>query len=187
MWHSRGYLPHWEAGEFPQSIIFRLANSLPSSVLAQWESELAKLPDDKAHIERRKRIQQALDQGHGEPLLAIKQIAELVESALLHFDGERYRVHAWSIMPNHVHVVATPLGANTLSAITHSWKSFTATAANRLLGRSGSFWAPEYFDRAIRNEQHFSDAVNYVEMNPVAAGLCERAEEWRYSSAWHRP
>ena len=183
-WHSRGYLPHWEVGEFPQAITFRLANSLPSSVLAQWQSELAGLPDDLALVDRRRRIERALDRGHGEPLLAIAKVADLVENALLHFDGQRYRLHAWSIMPNHVHAVATPLGVNTLSAITHSWKSFTATLANRMLGRSESFWAPEYFDRAIRNRQHFSDAVNYAEMNPVVAGLCEHPEDWRHSSAW---
>ena len=174
MWHSRGYLPHWEAGEFPQAITFRLADSLPSVVLAAWSDELATMPEDRALLERRRRIERALDRGHGDPLLSEPEVGGLVESALLHFDGDRYRLHGWVIMPNHVHVVATPLATHTLSSITHSWKSFTATAANRALGRSGPFWAPEYFDRAIRDRQHYVDAVHYVEMNPVVAGLCER-------------
>ncbi len=184
MWHSRGYLPHWEAGEFPQAITFRLADSLPSVVLAAWQLELATLPEHMGLLERRRRIERALDRGHGEPLLSDPEVGGLVERALLHFDSDRYRMHAWVIMPNHVHVVATPLGAHTLSSITHSWKSFTATEANRVLGRRGPFWAPEYFDRAIRGRQHYVDAVSYVEMNPVVAGLCAQPEDWRHSSAW---
>lgn len=183
-WRSRGYLPHWEAGEVPQAITFRLADSLPTAVLEQWRAELAQLPDGTATLERRIRIEHALDRGHGEAWLSDARVAATVENALLHFDGERYRLHAWLIMPNHVHVVATPLGERTLAKIVHSWKSFTATAANALLGRRGVFWAREYFDRAIRDEAHFANAVSYAVMNPVKAGLCARPEEWRHSSAW---
>ncbi|MCE9524210.1 MAG: transposase, partial [Alphaproteobacteria bacterium] len=63
-WRSRGYLPHWEAGEIAQSITFRLADSLPSTVLEAWSEELKQLPDDKAAVERRIRIEGALDRGH---------------------------------------------------------------------------------------------------------------------------
>lgn len=183
-WHTRGYLPHWDAGEVPQAITFRLADSLPTIVLEQWRAELAPLDDGAASRERRIRIEHALDRGHGEARLSDARVAATVEDALLHFDGERYRLHAWVIMPNHVHVVATPLGEWTLAKIVHSWKSFTATQANALLGRSGVFWAREYFDRAIRDDGHFANAVSYVVMNPVKAGLCARCEDWRFSSAW---
>jgi putative DNA methylase len=182
-WRSRGYLPHWEAGEVAQSITFRLADGLPSAVLAQLEQELRLLPDDDAAVERRIRIERMLDRGHGVARLAEPNIADIVERALLHFDGERYRLHAWVIMPNHVHVVATPLGDRTLADIVHSWKSFTATQANLVLGRGGAFWAREYFDRFIRDEVHYANAVSYVVMNPVKAGLCERPEDWRFSGA----
>ena len=107
----------------------------------------------------------------------------MVSDALWHFDGERYRLHAWCVMPNHVHVVVTPLAGRTLSSIVHSWKSFTATEANQHLGRRGSFWMQEYFDRAIRDEHHFRSAVEYVEHNPVNAGLCEAPEDW----PWEQP
>ncbi|MEQ1864957.1 MAG: transposase [Micropepsaceae bacterium] len=183
-WRSRGYLPHWEAGEVPQSLTFRLADSLPTSVLDRWRAELARLPEDAATLERRIRIEHALDRGHGDAFLADARIAETVEHALLHFDGERYRLHAWAIMPNHVHAIAMPLGDWTLDKIVHSWKSFTATKANAVLGRDGAFWAREYFDRAIRDEAHYANAVAYVAMNPVKAGLCQRPEEWRFSSSW---
>jgi len=182
-WHSRGYLPHWEAGERPQSITFRLADSLPSALLGQWREELARLPEAGAARERRIRIEAALDRGHGEASLKDPAIAAMVEGALLHFDGTRYRLHAWIIMPTHVHVLATPLHGHTLSGILHSWKSFTAKAANAALGREGAFWAPEYFDRVIRDERHFAAAKDYIEQNPVAAGLCALASQWAFSSA----
>jgi len=185
-WRSRGYLPHWEAGEVSQSLTFRLGDSLPTAVLEQWRAELARLPEGAATLERRIRIEHALDRGHGEAWLADARIAETVEQALLHFDGERYRLQAWAIMPNHVHAIATPLGNWTLDKIVHSWKSFTATKANAVLGRDGGFWAREYFDRAIRDDIHYSNAVSYVVSNPVKAGLCKRPEDWRFSSSWDR-
>ena len=182
-WHSRGYLPHWEAGETPQAITFRLADSLPSVLLKRWTDDLRHLPDDDAAMKYRARIEQALDAGHGEGTLQIPPVAALVEAAFLYFDASRYRLQAWVIMPNHVHVLITPLGTHTLSRIMQSWKSFTAKKANAVLGRSGAFWAPEYFDRAIRDEAHQANAVAYFAMNPVKAGLCNEPEQWRYSSA----
>jgi hypothetical protein len=79
-----------------------------------------------------------------------------------------------------------PLAGHSFSEILHSWKSYTSNAANRLLGRSGEFWYPDYFDRFIRDERHFLRAVEYIEMNPVAAGLCLRPEDWPYGSARFR-
>jgi len=182
-WHSRGYLPHWEAGAIPQSITFRLHDSLPRTLLETWREELANLPETEATRERRQRIEAALDAGHGECLLRNIEVGTLVEHALLHFDQQRYKLHAWVIMPNHVHVLITPLEGNTLSSILHSWKSFTAKSANQLLGRIGTFWLEEYFDRSIRNEEHYNRVVEYIHNNPVKAGLCVAAEEWGLSSA----
>src|SRR5262249_9442737 len=125
-----------------------------------------------------------LDQGHGSLALAQPLIAGLVERALLHFDGDRYRLHAWCVMPNHVHTLSTPMRDCTLSAIAHTWKSFTSKKALALLGRDPPFWAPEYFDRAIRDENHYLNAMGYIAMNPVKASLCSRPGEWRFSSAW---
>ncbi|MCG3173791.1 MAG: hypothetical protein GMKNLPBB_01993 [Myxococcota bacterium] len=183
-WRSRGYLPHWEAGETPQSITFRLHDSLPRELLDRWSDELARLPEDQRSLARRKRIETALDAGHGACWLRDPEIAQIVESALLHFDGERYRLHAWCVMPNHVHALITPLHGNSLSSIMHSWKSFTAKEANHVLDRQGPFWLEEYHDRAIRNEEHFRRAIEYIEQNPVKAGMCERMEDWRFGSAW---
>ena len=178
-WHSRGRLPHWEAGERPQSISFRLADSLPGKLLDQWRDELARLPQDEAARARRIRIEAALDDGHGALALKDPAVAAMVEAALLHFDGTRYRIHAWVIIPNHVHALITPLHGHTLSDILHSWKSHTAHKANDMLGRTGTFWAQEYFDRAIRDERHFAAARQYIEDNPVKARLCAKCRSSR--------
>ncbi|NIP53220.1 MAG: hypothetical protein GWN00_35180, partial [Aliifodinibius sp.] len=87
------------------------------------------------------------------------QIATLVEGALHYFDGKRYRLFAWAVMPNHVHVLIEIFEGFPLHFVVQSWKSFTATEANALLNRTGTFWYREYFDRFIRDERHFNNAV----------------------------
>jgi putative DNA methylase len=110
-------------------------------------------------------------------------VARMVQTALLHFDGLRYRLIAWVVMPNHVHVLIETIPGHALSDIIHSSKSFTAKAANRILKRTGVFWEQEYFDRVIRDENHFWNAVSYIQENPVKAGLVPLAAAWPYSSA----
>jgi REP element-mobilizing transposase RayT len=183
VWHSRGYLPHWEAGEEAQAIFFRLADSMPRHLRESWAVELQGLPDDTQAREFRKRIESFLDAGHGDAFLARDMVGPVIEGALLHFDAERYRLHAWCVMPNHVHALFTPMSPHSLSSIVHSWKSFTAKKINAVLGRTGQVWFEEYFDRKIRNEKHFEDARHYIEHNPVKARLCREPLEWRYSSA----
>jgi REP element-mobilizing transposase RayT len=186
-WHSRGYLPHFDGGsERPQSVTFRLADSLPSAVVERWVGELEVLPPAKQDLELRKRVEEFLDSGHGACHLRNPRVGALVETALLFFDAERYRVHAWVVMPNHVHVLFTPAAGCGLSDTLGSWKSFTAKEANKLLGRSGQFWQEDYFDRYIRDEEHFAAAVEYVENNPVKAGLCRCPADWPYGSARRR-
>ena len=89
-------------------------------------------------------------------------------------------------MPNHGHVLLTPLEGFHLDQIEHSIKSYTATMANKMLDRKGQFWAIESFDRYIRNPRHFSAVVRYIEDNPVKAGLCRTPEEWQFGSAFER-
>ena len=79
-------------------------------------------------------------------------------------------------MPNHVHVIVRLFCGSELGRVVHSWKSYTAKAANRLLGRVGEFWAREYYDRCIRDEREFLRTVRYVLENPVKAGLVD----WPY-------
>ncbi len=182
--YHRTYLPHFEAGEVPQHICFRLADSLPLSLLMRWKEELRSQPKSRRDTEKRRRIDETLDKGLGACWLRRPEIASVVADALKHFAGARYRLHAWVIMPNHVHVLVTLLGDITLSGVLHSWKSYTVRRTNALLGRCGPFWQPDYFDRFVRDERHYRATVYYIHQNPVKAGLCQEAADWEWSSAW---
>jgi len=187
-WYSRGYLPHRDEAHLIQSITFRLADSFPAEMLDQWRDWIDPKTGEilSSDARTRARIEAWLDAGHGKCLLRDPRIAELVENALLHFDGERYRLLAWCVMPNHVHVVAHFDQGHSLADVVHSWKSFTASEANRILCRKGAFWFREYWDRFIRDERHLQKTLDYVEANPVTAKLAGSPEEWAWSSARKR-
>jgi REP element-mobilizing transposase RayT len=117
----------------------------------------------------------------GSCVLRRPDVARIVQDALRHFEGARYHLLAWTIMPNHVHVVFTPLGAWACHAILHSWKSFTSQQIGKLLGRRGTLWARESFDHVVRSPRDLERFVTYIEQNPVAAGLCADPADWRFS------
>src|ERR1051325_4082187 len=134
----------------------------------------------------RRRVEVYLDQGHGACYLKEPQVAAMVQNALLFHDRHKYPLIAWVLMPNHVHVLCTPCPGQSLANIMHSVKSFSSSEANKMLDRSGRFWQKEYFDRYIRNAREFSKTVAYIDHNPVKANLCERPEDWPFSSARFR-
>ena len=183
-WHSRGYLPHFDQEGFTQFITFRLADSVPQKVLDKWRSQLANGEITDADL--RRRTEYYLDQNYGEGTLRRPAIGSLVEEALLKWDGERYRLIAWVIMPNHVHLLLQPLAGFTVTKLMHSIKSFTSHEANKLLSRNGHFWSKEYYDRYVRDRRHFASTIAYIENNPVKARLCSSPEEWPYGSARFR-
>jgi len=190
-WRSRGYLPHFDQHRLVQSLTFRLHDAIPKAVVQSWKAELAWSEDlpatDFRVVKLRTLTSRYEDAGHGACWLREERIATLVENALLHFDTQRYRLIAWCIMPNHVHGLVETAESWPLAKIVHFWKSYTSHEANRILGRAADFWFREYFDRFIRDDRHFAKAVDYIERNPVKAGLVSTREEWRWSSAWrHR-
>lgn len=185
-WYSRGYLPHFEGKGAVQSVTIRLFDSLPQEKLEQFRREIGTLPLDSQEVELRKKLEDWIDKGYGQCFLEDERVATLVEAALVHFDGERYRLHAWCIMPNHVHFLISLLESHSISLVIRSLKSFTARQANRVLDRTGAFWYREYYDRYIRDAKHFDSVRNYIEQNPVKAGLCSVASDWRFGSAWER-
>lgn len=180
-WRSRGYLPHFDFPSVRQFLTWRLADSLPGSLRGEW-GPILKIADER---ERRIRIEEYLDRGRGECHLRDERIAAVVEKNLCHGDGDKYRLLAWVVMPNHVHALAE-MATVPLEVVLHGWKSYTAKAANAVLGCGGRFWQPEYFDRFIRDEEHFWKALRYIENNPVKAGLAKTPEEWRWSSSRYR-
>jgi len=187
---DRGWLPHWEKESATYFITFRLADSLPKSVLERIASERENIiqsasqlkrnlsPDERKKIRQlsTKHIEQFLDNGAGARHLRNPAIAALVADTLRHFDNQRYRLFAWCVMPNHVHVVVRFFPGQTLASVVHSWKSFTAKQANRILESRGAFWQKEYYDHLIRDEHEFESAVQYVADNPVKAGL----RDWKW-------
>jgi REP element-mobilizing transposase RayT len=176
-WHSRGYLPHFDSPETVQHLVLRAADSLPAAAVAA-------LPEGSRF--QLQRLDEALDVGHGAGLLRQAGPASIVETAMLHFDGERYRLIAWSVMPNHVHALLAQADGFPLDGVVHSWKSFTAHEINKMCARNGQFWAADYFDRFVRDEAHFYRTVDYIEQNPVKARLAAKAADWRFSSARRR-
>lgn len=118
----------------------------------------------------------------GACIMRAPDIAGIVRDAICHFNDQRYHLHAWCIMPNHVHAVVTPWGEHTLSAILHSWKSYAAHLINRHLKKRGEVWERESFDHLIRSSESLSRFIAYVERNPVEAGLCSEPEQWGFSS-----
>lgn len=104
-WRSRGYLPHYDNTVATQHVTFHLADSLPVEVLQRLEIELKAIPEEKQDVERRKRLDAWIDAGHGSCILREPAIARMVENSILFFDAQRYRLMAWVVMPNHVHVL----------------------------------------------------------------------------------
>ena len=188
-WHSRGYLPHFECEELPQHVTFHLADGLPQTVVQQLENEMKALPADQRGAERRKRLDDWIDAGHGSCTLRRPRIAEMTQASLLRFNSQRYRLIAWVVMPNHVHVLFTPTNGWTVARIMASWKKFTARKICDSRRDEGEepctpVWHREYWDRYIRNQQHLDQSIRYIHLNPVKARLVTAAEKWRWSSAF---
>ena len=183
---SRGYLPHREGKHPIYFVTFRLVDSLPRDLVLQLrrerENSMKIMPASESAADRTqrsllRRAERCLDTSLGECHMREARVAEIVADAIQHFDGRRYKLLAWCVMPNHVHVVFCPFGDNTLDGILHSWKSFSALMANRLLRRRGNFWQREYFDHLVRTEGSLLKIIRYVKENPGTAGL----RNWRWA------
>ena len=175
-------LPHWEQPGATYFVTFRLADAVPQEIQEQWREELKTWVkfhpepwDSKTTFEYQRRFvaerEEWLDRGAGSCLLGQPAVAQVVEKTLRHFNGARYTLDAFVIMPNHVHVLIQPAEKNSLSGILHSWKSFAAKEINRSLGRSGSLWQDESFDRMVRDFEELERYRSYVAENPVKAKL----------------
>src|SRR5439155_19731794 len=149
---KRSRLPHWDTDLGPYFVTFNLADAMPHDfrdrLRAEREVRLAELEHLKKAATRaelyaidqviRERAEELLDMNTGKCWMRDQRVAEIVANALMHFDEDRYLLLAWCVMPNHVHVALNARDA--IDRILHSWKSFSAKEANRLLGRHGEFW-----------------------------------------------
>ncbi|HQX55467.1 MAG TPA: AMP-binding protein [Pyrinomonadaceae bacterium] len=184
-WSRHGKLPHFD-GQVTQFITFRLADSLPQSVLNRLRQQLEhdKLDDDSEEL--RQLVEDYLDSGAGECILRDTKIAEIVRETLLYEQGKSCDLKAWIIMPNHVHLLLRLYEGDDLAGLMKGIKGISARRINQLRNTTGPIWQADYFDRYIRDGEHFSKAFAYIENNPVLAKLSKTAEEFRFGSAFER-
>ncbi len=169
---DRGRLPHWETHDASYFVTFRLNDSLPIKVIARLKREraqmLARATTAAQRMETRRafgrRLDVFLDRGYGSGLR--REHGGIVAGAMRHFDGIRYELLAWCVMPNHVHALIFVPGLAKLDAILHSWKSYTAHGIGR-----GVIWAREYCDHLVRGPAELERIGEYIRDNPERAGL----------------
>jgi REP element-mobilizing transposase RayT len=185
-------LPHWEHPGGTYFVTFRLEDSLPREVAEAYREEQDVLREqwkkakdwERIEIEREmarlycRRVDRCLDVSLGSCHLGKPPVATIMSQVLRHFDRDRYDLFAWSILPNHVHVVFRPLGDYGLRSLLHSWKSYSGTEINAHLRRRGALWQREYFDHLIRSQKDLDRFVRYVLRNPDKAGLPNSPWRW---------
>jgi REP element-mobilizing transposase RayT len=186
--HTSTFLPHWRIPGATYAVTFRTKDSLPASAIKEYQQKREALlhrvemviksagSRDATHdlLPLRAELQSlvetiiepALHAAEGPQPLSDSHIAEMVRNALKFFDGERYDLIAWSVMPNHVHALLTPREGHELEKIIQSWKTHTAKEANRILGLSGTFWQEEYYDHIVRDGEDLKHQVKYILKNP---------------------
>jgi putative transposase len=197
----RRELPHWDLRGATYFVTCCLAGSIPAIGRLPIKAENSTPPTDRQASHRHgKRSSSAgfasrerlLDASVGVRWLEDRRVASEVQHAMLYFAGTRYDVLAYVVMPNHVHWVFSPLATwcercasrTAREIIMHSFCRQTARVCNRMLGRTGQFWQHESYDRVVRDKDELQRIIDYIEYNPVKAGLCERPEHWEFSSAW---
>ena len=192
------HLPHWRQDGCTYFVTFRLGDSIPKERLAQWQMELRQWlqqhPEPRTpEVEREyaelfaERFHRWLDDGLGDCWLKLPNVSAIVEEALRFFDGQRYWLGNFVIMPNHVHCLVRPLGEFTVSEILHSWKSFTAKQINTVLNRTGPVWQDETFDSIVRDETALERFSAYIRSNPTNARLPEGGFVLGFGSAVKAP
>ena len=202
----RRRLPHWEKPNATYFVTACLAGSIPSRGLlsirrsVERASGLRPVGDVALRRWQRARDRQAfiqrehwLDACPCVRWFADERLARLASDAIRFHAGIRYDLHAFVVMPSHIHCVISPRGGSErslrrgrmseLGSITHSLKSFIAHEARRVAGFKSEFWQQESYDHLVRNEEELERIVRYVEHNPVKAGLCRMADQWEFSSA----
>jgi putative transposase len=198
----RRNLPHIQPRGYTFLINFRLAGSLPQSVMEQLKADAEQLeqrlqtiadPDQQYRLkdrEQRKLFGKWDDALHnsqtGPFYLKDDAIAEIVANSIRYYDGDWFDLDAFCIMSNHAHVVLTPFESSanadySLTKITHNIKRNSAKLANAALERTGQFWQHESYDHFARDETELGRIIQYVINNPVKAGLADDWRHWKWT------
>jgi putative transposase len=209
-WYVRGaahFVTFRLAGTLPREVVARLQQRKADLLQARQPAGLTTAQfRERAHKQLFAAYDESLDADQSVRWLADPRIAALVRGSLYHLHAQKYGLLAYCIMPNHVHVLFVPFdmprspveveaaedvgeradGESPLSSIMHSLKGYTAHEANRLLGRSGSFWQHESYDHWVRDEDELERIVAYINANPVRAKLATQSHDWYWCSAHDR-
>jgi REP element-mobilizing transposase RayT len=170
-------LPHVYETEQPVFLTWRLYDSLPSHrafPAAALSSEQAFDAMDRLLDEDRS----------GSFYLRQPAVADMIVESTQYNAGilGHYVLHAFVVMPNHVHLLAT--AAVAVPKLTKSLKGITAKRANAMLALTGRpFWQEKSYDHLVRHARELEKIRNYIEWNPVRAGLVKEPSEYRWSSA----
>jgi putative transposase len=185
----RQKLPHWRQWKRTYFVTSRLADSVPKALADAWRfardawlhahgiknvMALDALSEEDRHEYHREftaKFHELLDAGHGTCELARSDCADVLVEKLLDGNGSDYDLDTWCIMPNHFHVLVEPLGSNSLGSIVKKWKGGSAIKINHLVGKRGSLWQAEPFDRIVRSQAQLEHFRRYIASNPVKANL----------------
>jgi len=178
----RRHMPHWQFDGGLYFVTWRLADSLPQSLLRQWSEErrlwLGRHPkpwdphtSEEYRREFPRRMEAWLDAGYGECVLRNPDCAKLLSTAMREFDGVRYDIASFVIMPNHVHALFQLRDGFKIRPILKAWKGVSARRMNQLLGRRGKLWQQESRDTSIRTSDHLIKCFAYILENPEKANL----------------
>ncbi len=182
-------LPHWFQPQATYFITYRTADSLPGHIVKQWHSDrsawlaqhgistsmpnwknkLAELPETlrtRFHETFTRQYLENLDKCHGACVLMQPRLSKIVADSLLHFDGDRYHMGDFVVMPNHVHLLVGLIGDTEILKQCRSWKKFAVGKINEVLGKTGRFWQEESFDHLVRSPEQFSAIQQYIRKNP---------------------
>lgn len=185
--------PHWSQAGAIVFVTFRTADSIPVEVLNRWEREkrdwlrrrghsttqhwslVVPSLDDKERAEFDRHFNRCremfLDTCHGRCLLRRPELSQIVADSLLHFDGERYRMGDFVVMPNHVHLLTAFAAADVMEKQFDSWLHYTALRIHQRIGEKGHFWQQEPFDHLVRSVEQYEYLRTYIAANPRKANL----------------
>jgi hypothetical protein len=180
----RGVLPHWRQAGVTYFVTFRQVDSLPVGKLEALQEERCiwrqMNPGPLSHAQKREyaarfsgKIHDWLDAGYGKCFLGKPEVQKMMVSTLGYFSGKRYELGEFVIMPNHVHVLVTPINDSRLEQVLRSWKSFSARRINEMCGLSGPVWHRESFDHIVRSEEQLQRIEQYIRDNPKKTGAAK--------------
>jgi REP element-mobilizing transposase RayT len=182
-------LPHWRQEGKLYFVTWRQADSIPKEKREELRREretfikaygdpattdLSALLRERYNKLFHERIQRWLDAGSGSCVLRHPVAQQIMRDALHHFNGTRYQLGSFAIAGNHVHVLVAPIPGIELSEVLHSWKSFSANAINRALGRKGTLWQDESYDHLVRSEASLGRIMAYIHAHEDQGGFVER-------------